>query len=727
MEKKVAGTSIQENTDYQIVTGLCGICPAGCLNQIHLVDGKIERIQPLNDHPYSIVCTRGAQAKEIVYSPDRLLYPQRRVGRRGEGTFERITWDEAYDFIVNKLNKIADQYGPQAAAIYTGRGNFELGLNEAFAPSGTVESSANSVLFPFGSPNSTGVGSLCYVSYGMIAPRACFGTYMREMTEDIDNADLILLWGENPATDSSPANLRRIKRAQQRGARVIVIDHRRSETARATRAEWIGIRPGTDGALALCAMRILINEDLYDHEFVHDWTHGFDELREYVQQFTPQRVEKITGVPSERIRDMAYAIGTSSTCSILTYTGLEYSNSGVQAIRAVWTLQAIAGHLDAPGGKLFNTPLQTRLRRLLTDPPVNAPEPIGAAEFPLYHEVRKEAHALLLPRAILESHPYPVRGLIISGASVITAWPNPALWRRAFSELDLLVVLNRFPTADAPFADILLPATTLFEIESYMIHDDFVLPRKQVIPPLGEARNDYLVFSELAQRLGYGDRWPQTEEGMITYALGGSGISITELRKHIEGTPLTRPAMCYFKYKNGELRADGEPGFETPTGKFEIASEWFRKYGYEPLPVYTEPSEGPLSSPELVAEYPLVFNSGARTNFDFRSQHHNIPSLLKKHPYPLVHIHISDAERRGIQDGDEVYVTSPRGRVPFRARLTENIVPGVVEVNMGGGGPLGPVEWQHANVNELTDNGNIDPISGFPVYKALLCDVVRRG
>jgi anaerobic selenocysteine-containing dehydrogenase len=185
--------------------------------------------------------------------------------------------------------------------------------------------------------------------------------------------------------------------------------------------------------------------------------------------------------------------------------------------------------------------------------------------------------------------------------------------------------------------------------------------------------------------------------------------------------------MCYFKYKNGELRADGEPGFETPTGKFEIASEWFRKYGYEPLPVYTEPSEGPLSSPELVAEYPLVFNSGARTNFDFRSQHHNIPSLLKKHPYPLVHIHISDAERRGIQDGDEVYVTSPRGRVPFRARLTENIVPGVVEVNMGGGGPLGPVEWQHANVNELTDNGNIDPISGFPVYKALLCDVVRRG
>jgi anaerobic selenocysteine-containing dehydrogenase len=725
MENMTTVARIKESKSEQIVTGLCGICPAGCLNQIHLVNGKIERIQPLDDQPYSIVCTRGAQAKEIVYAPDRLYYPQRRVGERGEGVFQRITWDEAYDFIVHKLEEIADLYGPQANAIYTGRGNFEFGLNEAFAPSGTVESSANSVLFPFGSPNTTGVGSLCYVSYGMIAPRACFGAYMREMTEDIDNADLILLWGENPATDSSPANLRRIKHAQRRGARVIVIDHRRSETAQATRAEWIGIRPGTDGALALCAIKLVIDENLYDHEFVHHWTHGFDELRQYVQQFTPERVEGITGVPSERIRDLARAIGKSSACSILTYTGLEYSNSGVQAIRALWTLQALAGHLDAPGGKLFKMRPDTRLRRKLTDLPANVAEPVGAAEFPLYHEVRKEAHASLLPRAILEDRPYPVRGLIISGASVITAWPNPGLWQRAFSELDLLVVLNRFLTVDAQYADILLPASTMFEIESYMVHENFVLPRQRIISPLGEARNDYLVFAELAQRLGYGDHWPQTEEGMIASALNGSGITIDQLRDHPQGIPLPRPEMRYFKYKSGDLRADGEPGFETPTGKFEIASEWFRDYGYEPLPVYTEPSEGPIGSPERVEEYPLVFNSGARTNYDFRSQHHNIPSLLKKHPHPLVHIHVTDAEKRGIQDGDEVVVISPRGRVPFRARLTEDIVPGVVEVNMGGGGPLGPADWQQANVNELTDAGNIDPISGFPVYKALLCDVVN--
>ena len=546
---------------------------------------------------------------------------------------------------------------------------------------------------------------------------------MREVSEDIDQAELILLWGENPATDSSPANLRRIKRAQQQGARVIVIDHRRSETARATRAEWIGIRPGTDGALALGAIKVLIDEELYDHEFVEHWCHGFDELRHYVQQFTPQCVESITGVAAAKVRDLGRAIGATRACSILTYTGLEYSNSGVQAIRAVWTLQALAGHLDAPGGKLFKMTNRTRTQRLLTDPPSAGPLPIGAAEFPLYYEVRNEAHALLFPQAMLESEPYPLRGLIISGASIITAWPNPQLWRRAFSELDLLVVINRFPTADAQYADIILPATTLFEIESYMVHDDTVYPRHRIIPPLGEARNDYLIFAELAQRLGYGHLWPQTEEAMIAYALRGSGISLEKLRAHPEGLRLRRPEMLYYKYKSGDLRADGKPGFETPTGKFEIASEWFRGHGYEPLPVYTEPSEGPLAAPELAGKYPLVFNSGARTNFDFRSQHHNIPSLLNKHPHPLVHIHVSDAEARGIQDGDEVEVISPRGSVPFRAHLTEDIVPGVVEVNMGGGGPLGPIAWQQANVNELTDLENVEEISGFPVYKALLCDV----
>lgn len=212
---------------------------------------------------------------------------------------------------------------------------------------------------------------------------------------------------------------------------------------------------------------------------------------------------------------------------------------------------------------------------------------------------------------------------------------------------------------------------------------------------------------------------------MIEYALADSGISLAELRANPAGLPYPEPAQEYRKYISGKLRADGQPGFATPTGKFEITSEWFRQYGYEPLPVYTEPSEGPLAAPHLATTYPLVFNSGARIQADFRSQHHSIPTLLAMQPWPLVHLHEEDAATRGIVDGDEVDVVTPRGRVRFRARVSTDIVRGAIEANMGGGGPLGPKQWQAANVNALTDLENRDPISGFPVYKALLCEVVK--
>jgi anaerobic selenocysteine-containing dehydrogenase len=708
---------------------MCGVCPAGCNVEIELVRGRIARLKPLKGHPLGIVCPRGTRAPEIVYSPDRLLYPHRRVGARGEGRFERVSWDGAYELMVEAIQEIAARHGPEALCVYTGRGNFEFGLNETFAPAGPVESSANAVLFPLGSPNAAGVGSLCYVSYGMIAPLSCFGAAARDVAEDLEHADLVLVWGANPATDSPPLNLLRLKEAQARGARVVVIDHRRSETARALRAGWVGVRPGTDGALALGLIHVVLEEGLHDREFAERWTHGFEELRSFVRSFPPRRVEAITGVPAETVEELARAVAVAAGCSILTYTGLEYSNTGVQAIRAALTLQALCGHLDAPGGKLLKPPGRVRLNRLVTEPPAGARPAIGAREFPLYHEVRKEAHGALLPRAILDSEPYPLRGLILSGASVITAWPEPGRWRRALAALDFLAVVNRFPTAAAPYADLLLPATTMFEIESYLElgGGTAVQLRRRVIEPVGEARNDYLIFAELARRLGYGERWPQSEEAMIEHALAGTGISLAELRARPEGVPLPQPALRYRKYETGELRADGRPGFETPTGKFEIASEWFRAHGYEPLPVYVEPREGPLADPELAERFPLVLNSGARIQSDFRSQHHNIPSLVRLQPSPLAHLHAADAAERGIADGDPVDVVTLRGRVRFRASVSEDIVRGVVEVNMGGGGPLGPPEWREANVNELTDPDNCDPISGFPVFKALLCDVVPAG
>ncbi len=719
--------SSQHMSNDEVITSMCGVCPAGCGVDVHLRQGRSERITPLGDHPRGLVCPRGLHAAEVVYSPDRLLFPEQCTGARGAGAFERITWEQAYETIVSQLRSIAARYGPESAAIYTGRGNFEYGLNEAFAPAGTAESSANAVLFPFGSPNSTGVGSLYYVAHGMIVPRACLGDYARNFYDDLEQADLIVVWGANPATASPPLDLRRIKRAQRRGAAVIVIDHRRSETVRATDADWIGVRPGTDGALALGALHVLIEEGRFDREFVQDWTHGFDDLAAYVRAFTPEAVERLTWVPADTVRSLARRIASATGCSFLSYTGLEYSNSGVQAIRAVLSLQALAGHLDAPGGKVFRMRDRLQLRRNLTEPPASARPPIGADKYPLYYAVRHEAHAAELPKAILTGQPYPIRALIVGGASLITSWPNPGLWRQALAALDLLVTVDRFPTADSFYADIRLPATTAFEIESYRQYDRYVQLRRRVIEPLGEARSDYLIYSELARRLGYGEHWPQTEEGMIEVALQGSPISLAELRAHPAGVTVSAPKQRYYKYRSGGLRADGRPGFETPTGKFELASEWLRENGYAPLPVYTEPTEGPLASPDLALRYPLVFNSGARVHADFRSQHHNIPGLLLKQPGPLVQLHPLDAEARGVADGDEVEVVTRRGRMRCWAHVTRDVLPGVVEVSMGGGGVIGPLVWQQSNVNELTDADNRDPLSGFPVFKAQLCDVILAG
>ena len=328
-----------------------------------------------------------------------------------------------------------------------------------------------------------------------------------------------------------------------------------------------------------------------------------------------------------------------------------------------------------------------------------------------------------VPGAILNGDPYFIKGLIVLGSSIITSFPNPDLWRRCCESLDVLIVIDRFLTHEATYADIVLPATTMFEITSYKRYPGHLSLREKMISPVGEAKNDYLILASLAKALGYGDHYPQSEEEMLKFVFDRSPVSLEQLKSRPEGISLPSPPMVYEKYKKGLLRKDGKAGFETPSGRFEISSGLLKKYGYDPLPVYQEPSEGPLGSPELAKKFPLVLTTGTRIQSTFRSQHLNIPGLLKLQDKPNILIHPEDAGPRGIRDGDKVWVKTKRGRVPFYAKVTKRIVKGVIEANMGGGGPLQPPAWQEANVNELTDSENRDPISGFPVFKALLCEV----
>lgn len=705
--------------------GLCGICPAGCWVEVGLSNGRLVGIRPDTSHSLGTICRFGEYAPQIVYSEDRLKYPIRRVGPKGSYKFERITWDEAYDIIVDNLERIKKESGPETVAIYTGRGAQELSLCDMFQPKGVGVSSASNVLFPFGSPNTTGVGALCYVSLHVIAPQVTMGRAGSSLFPDIENAEMAVVLGTNPATDSPPVDMYRLEAASKLGADIVVIDPRCTETVARTNARWIPIRPGTDGALALSLIEVIIDEEFYDEDFAENWCQGFDALKTYTQHFRPETVEPITGVPADTIRDLAHRIAKAKGACPLMYTGLEFSNSGVQAARAIFTLFALAGQLDVPGGIVLTMLDSTfPINHDCNQDNPDLKMAIGQDDFPIYSHYRGESHAAGLVKSVLQGEPYRTRALLIHGASLLTSWPQTSLWREMLGNLDFLSCIDRQLTADAAYADIVLPATTMFENESYMVYGPIFRLRERIVEPLGEARNDYLIMAELARRLGYGHLFPQTEEEMIRQALQGSGYTLEDVKEAGGWVKLATPLIEYKKWQKGTLRPDGKPGFNTPSGKFEIYSTILEEYGYEPLPKYTEPKEGTLGNPAPKEEFPLVFNSGARTRNYFCSQHHNIPGLMEDSPEPTVDINTHDAAARDIASGDLVKVLTPRGSVNFRARVSDDIMQGTIECAMGGGTPVGPKAWREWNVNELTDLTNLDNISGFPVYKSLLCEVV---
>lgn len=706
---------------------ICGICAAGCWVIVTYDDeGKIARVRADETSPHGAICKVGELSRDVVYSRDRILYPMKRVGPKGTYDFEPISWDEAYDTIIQKLNEVKDAYGPEAAAIYTGSGSFELSFCDIFQPEGVAVSSAASVLFPFGSPNTLGVGALCYVSFAMIAPHLTMGGMFINMFSDIENASLIVVWGKNPAAHCPPHDFNRIEQAHKRGARIVVIDPRKTVMAGYSNSEWVPIRPGTDGALALGMCNVIIEEELYDEDFVRNWTVGFEEFDRYVQHFRPEVVENITGVPAETVRRLAREIAAADGAAPVMYSGLEYSDGAVNAIRASMVLWALAGQLDVPGGRCFTmreNHFPINRQGLVPNPDVR--KAAGHNNFPIYTMYRGEFHANILPDAVLKGDPYRIRLLISLGASIINSWPQSDIWRKTLAGLDFLVCTDRQWTADMAYADIILPATTYYEMRSYMRYGSMFRIREKVIEPVGEARPDYFILAELARRLGYGHLYPQTEEEVLSHALRGSGFTPEQVRA--SGGIIQVPAamMQYRKWGKGLLRGDGRPGFETPSGKLEISSSILDEHGYDALPVYVEPGESPLSQPEMAREFPLVFNSGARSNVDLHTLHHSVKELRQEKPVPTVMINTKDAAERGIENGDLTHIRTGRGQVSMYAMVTDGIVRGAIEASGMGGGALGASEWREACINDLTDLSRYDPISGFPVYKALLCDVVK--
>lgn len=712
--------------------GICGLCfhSPGCGVTVHFDDqGRIDRLTPDPEAPMGkVLCPMAASAKQIIYSESRIKQPLKRKGPKGKLDFEPISWDQAFDIIVEKMGAIKAAHGPEAMGFYAGTGAYERAFKDAFQLGGSKIYLASSILFPFGSPNTFGVGAPCYTSLGVLAPQLTMGCLHTDMFSDIDNSDLIVVWGTDPSTSTPPEMFGRIVRAADEGAKIIVIDPRKTASAKLPDSLWIPIRPGTDGALALGLCHILIRDDGVDRTFVEDWTLGYDEFADYVNAFPPEKVSEITGIPIETIEELAKEIADAEGAGYVMYTGLEYTKSGVQNIRAVMVLWALAGQLDVEGGRCFvRSENQIHLNK---DHQIESPgfnTSIGAGHFPVYaHYCGGEPHANRLPKAILDSDPYQLRGLFILGASILTAWPNPTLWQKAFESLDFMVSIDLQLTRDAAWADIVLPATTAFEQLSYCFYGNAIRLREKMIEPVGDSKPGFTILTELAKRLGYGDRFPATEKDLLDNVLKGTGISRNDLEQAPKLTVRTTfEPMAYRKWETGLLRKDGKPGFDTPSGKFEIKSTLLEQMGYDGLPVYEESFETPLSQPGMLNRFPLILGTGSFKP-DMKSCLRAIPDFIERYPHPMVQINPKDAKERNIESGDPVVVKTARAAIEMRAHITDDIMEGFVYAPVGGGGPQGTETWRKANVNALTDLDQFDPISGFPIYKTLLCEVKKK-
>ena len=683
-------------TNLKVVKTACRMCNVNCGINVYVRDGKIVKVKGMPEHPlnHGVICPKGLTIKEYVYSPDRLKHPMK---KKEDGTWERISWDEALDIIASKLKEIREMYGARAVSIYTGEG---IGYQER-------KWLAQRFCDVYGTPNFTHDSSVCWAAGAM----GCFLTYGRMTFPDYKNANCIVIWGSAPSA-SKPHDVKLLLKAKERGAKLITIDPR--STYFSKRADFHArIRPGTDCALALGMMNVIISEGLYDREFVEKWTAGFDKLVELVKHYSPEKVEEITMVPAPMIRRIAHAYATNKPACIYPGEAPAHHNNAVQTFRAICILEAMTGNIDVPGGNVLSTRLPLASLRL---PEKVKEKPVGAIEHPLYYEFFREGHAMVLPETILTSKPYPVKFLIVSGANPALTWPNSGKVRKALGSLDFLVVIDVFMTETAKLANVVLPATTFLERTDFRDYGAldlkssvpfYCMLQKKSIEPLYECWPDWKIWFELARKMGFEEyfQWKDVEE-VIDFELKPVGFTVDHLKKSPKG--LYYGSLRYKRYE--------KDGFETPSGKIELYSQRLEDLGYHPLPVHKEPEESPISSPILAKEYPLVLTTGARIPEFVHSQLRNISKLRNAVPEPWLEIHLDTATKLEIEDGDMTIVESKRGCVTIRAKVTKDIIQGVVQIPHGHG---------YGDANVLTDDKARDPISGFPAFRSLLCKVTK--
>ncbi len=691
----------------RVVDTICRMCGRYCPINVHVRDGKAVKIEGISGNFVTKggVCGKGIAAIQLEYDPKRLKHPLKRVGERGSGEWERITWDEALDTIAAKLSEIKESDGAEALVWHRGAAIQHIW--------GHVKRFMN----VYGSPNTAGHSHLCHV------PRhiAHAATYGGMPAGDYANAKLMILWGYNPIYSSILHYGRQVLDARERGAKLVVIDP--LFTAIASKADhYLRPRPGSDGALALGMLNVIINERLHDKDFVERWTHGFDEISRLAQDYPPERAEEITWVPAEQIREVARLYASTKPAVLDDGNGLDQHTNVVQTTRLIAILRAVTGNLGVRGGHLF------RPGSPLADATLKERLPGGVRSLtrnPLYTEVNGNISTPHVVDALLTGEPYPVKAMIVqgSGAGVIASNSDKTL--EAFRRLELLVVMDLFMTATARIADIVLPAATFLEQTSLVgcppagppptVDTSLVGLMNKAVEPIGECWSDHRFIFELAERLGYGEDFPSPVE-VFDMELAPLGLTVERLREHPGGYIIEHtPDQLYGTHL--------EKGFNTPTGKVELHSSTLEKYGYDPVPRYDEPAESPHSTPQTAVDYPLVCGASLHLGLFTHTQYRTLPLLKEFYPEAFVMVHPETASGLGISDGDDVYVESPRDRIGVVARVTEEVDPRVVNVSWGWGQPYASGD----RANLLTDDVERCPVSGSTGNRSFLCRVVRAG
>jgi anaerobic selenocysteine-containing dehydrogenase len=669
--------------EKQTVQTLCRMCDDRCAINVYLEDGKIVDIDGYKDHPWNRgrLCVKARAAVDMVYHPERLLKPLKK-NKKG---FEEIPLEQALDEIAERLSAIKEKHGARSISIWKGEA---IGFAQE-------EEMARRFVHALGSPNYFSNDSMCY-NGRYFGYRLVEGSWPVPEYED---SRCIVLWGANPP-HAHPNMTQMIMRARKAGAKLVVVDPRMSAIARQADLH-AALKPGTDGALALGLIQQLIESGGYDREFVENYTIGFDELAEYVKSFTPDAVEEHTGVPAAVVREMARTMAAAAPrVTVYVGNGPEHHENGINNIRAVACLDAILGALDREGGNRLVDSFQGEHLTLYEEIPLEHLGPIGADRFPVLYGFRQECHTMTGMDTILSGKPYPLKAMILTAANPAMTNPNTPKVRKALESLDLFVVRDLFMTETAELADYVLPAASFLErveLHTHAKYQTVTMTRKILEYP--DVQDEYQFWHDLAHRLDYGKYFPWKDETELTsWILESADLSLEQAAAHPEGIEYV--PIRYERWKSEPLG--------TPSGKVEFRSQYLQDLGYPALPEYRPPAY--LDSPD--PEYPFVLITGARKLIYYHSRFRNIKRFRTAIPGPEAELHPRDAAALGVADGEQIRITSRIGtvEVPVKIMSKSEILPGILQLTHG---------WKEANANLLTHDDRFDPISGFPLMKAV--------